>query len=157
MTLLYRTDRDTGERVRRSHNRPRIMNCAARRCARVRQFAALGAVTVLLAACKPDVACVLEPFTPILLDVVDSATGSPVNAPLTVGWNLEGGPMGSTEKDSSGSSLSIPIGVGSGIYDLAVRALGYADWTKNGIVATHPPCDPNPPSIRVVAHLQPKT
>ncbi|HTJ21250.1 MAG TPA: hypothetical protein VL383_02605 [Gemmatimonadaceae bacterium] len=130
---------------------------ASPRLARVHQIITCSAVVVLLAGCRSDVACVLEPFTPILLDVLDSTTSRPISAALTVDWRIEAGPAGSTGKDSSSSSLGIPIGVGSGTYDLTVHALGYADWTKIGIAAAHAPCDPNPASVRVTARLQPKT
>jgi ABC-type glycerol-3-phosphate transport system substrate-binding protein len=118
------------------------------------RLAFVAAMATFLAACGGDVVCVTVPSPAVLLTVVDSVTGNPVNAAMTVSWTENGGPTTVDQLAASQGPRVVEVGTSSGTYDITVHATGYRDWIQRGIVVPSYGCNPFP-AIRTTARLQP--
>jgi hypothetical protein len=92
------------------------------------------------------------------VSVVDSLTGAvPASATMVVRSGDYVETRFGLRPPPGQSPIALRIGAAgerAGVYDITVRATGYTDWTKNGVVVAHDGCHPIP--VELTARMVPQ-
>ena len=116
---------------------------------RVRPAAAACAGALLLAGCQPATggfACTEDFRYGLTVTVIDSATGAPPASAVFIARSGtfvdSAGPRAPAPVSLAGPPLLLFASAGErpGSYDLTVRAPGYADWSRTGVIVTADAC-----------------
>jgi hypothetical protein len=115
-----------------------------------RLFMALACLAPLVASGCGEAGCVMAAANGLVIAVRDVQTHASLNATVTV----TDGTFSATKATNNGGVIPAPGRPGT--YNITVTAVGYQDWTQNGVQVKSASCG-QPESISVTADLQPKT